>query len=310
MNKIEKILIAYDGSDYADSAIEDLRGAGLPNRLESLVLTATDAWELPTMVEATPPQMAVMSRAKIELIQRHLTECKERAKALADDGAKRVKEMFPDWNVSAEAVIGKPAWEIIKKAEEWEADLVTLGSHGRTAIGRVLLGSVSQKVLNEAHCSVRIARKREDGENESPRVLVAFDGSDCAETAVRMIAGRNWSKNTEFRIITADDDPFSRPAVSVIDAMAEGAEDSEEGKAWIEKMISKPVRLLETAGLKVSHSVKWGDARHIILREAETWKADSIFVGARGLSRFKRFLIGSVSSAVAAKAKCSVEVVR
>ena len=48
----------------------------------------------------------------------------------------------------------------------------------------------------------------------------------------------------------------------------------------------------------------------MILNEADEWKADSIFLGARGLGRFKRFLLGSVSSTVAAKAVCSVEIIR
>ena len=48
----------------------------------------------------------------------------------------------------------------------------------------------------------------------------------------------------------------------------------------------------------------------MILHEAGEWNADTIFVGARGIGRLKRFLLGSVSSAVAAHADCSVEVVR
>ena len=48
----------------------------------------------------------------------------------------------------------------------------------------------------------------------------------------------------------------------------------------------------------------------MILNEANEWNAKSIFMGARGLSRLQRFLLGSVSSSVAARAHCSVEVVR
>jgi nucleotide-binding universal stress UspA family protein len=92
--------------------------------------------------------------------------------------------------------------------------------------------------------------------------------------------------------------------------MPEGKKDSEAGKAWIHKMIDTPVQLLKTAGPNVSQRIKWGAPCGIILDEAEDWKADMIFVGARGLGRFKRLLLGSVSSAVAARAKCSVEVVR
>jgi len=67
---------------------------------------------------------------------------------------------------------------------------------------------------------------------------------------------------------------------------------------------------LRTRGLTVSSVIKEGDPKHVLLDEAERWGADCIFVGARGLSRVERFLLGSVSAAVAARAHCSVEVVR
>ncbi|MBO0799053.1 MAG: universal stress protein, partial [Blastocatellia bacterium] len=50
--------------------------------------------------------------------------------------------------------------------------------------------------------------------------------------------------------------------------------------------------------------------KRLLVSEAESWGADCVFVGARGLGRAGRFLIGSVSSSVAARAHCSVEVVR
>ena len=67
---------------------------------------------------------------------------------------------------------------------------------------------------------------------------------------------------------------------------------------------------LRTRGLTVSSVIREGDPKHVLLDEAEHWGADCLFVGARGLSRVERFLLGSVSAAVAARAHCSVEVVR
>jgi len=67
---------------------------------------------------------------------------------------------------------------------------------------------------------------------------------------------------------------------------------------------------LRTRGLTVSSVITEGDPKHVLLDEAEHWGADCIFVGARGLSRVERFLLGSVSAAVAARAHCAVEVVR
>ncbi|HEX2491994.1 MAG TPA: universal stress protein [Blastocatellia bacterium] len=54
--------------------------------------------------------------------------------------------------------------------------------------------------------------------------------------------------------------------------------------------------------------VKEEDPKRLLIAEAESWGADCIFVGARGMGRIERFLLGSVSSAVTARAHCSVEV--
>lgn len=67
---------------------------------------------------------------------------------------------------------------------------------------------------------------------------------------------------------------------------------------------------LRATGLAVSTWVREGNPKQVLVNEAKRWKADCIFVGARGLRGIKRFLLGSVSMAVTARAPCSVEVVR
>lgn len=61
-------------------------------------------------------------------------------------------------NVGAVAVPGDPRSKIIDAAAEWHADLIVLGSHGRTGVSRFLMGSVSEAVARHAPCSVEIVR--------------------------------------------------------------------------------------------------------------------------------------------------------
>ena len=89
-----------------------------------------------------------------ERAQHHL----EQAEVLAGRASEKLKAMFPKWSVSYHAEADSPAWAVIRRADEWKPDLIVVGSHGRSALGRFFLGSVSQKVMTEAHCSVRIAR--------------------------------------------------------------------------------------------------------------------------------------------------------
>ena len=169
-----KILIANDGSECADAAIEDLKRAGFPAKAEAVVMSVADVREMPT----SPFFLAKVS-SKIEHLMgtddeefsKNLEKHRQQAQIIAEKAADKIKKFFPEWKVSAEAVSGKPADELIKKADEWNPDLLVIGSHGRSAVGRLILGSVSHKVLHEAHCSVRISKQSGKKENSDLRIL-------------------------------------------------------------------------------------------------------------------------------------------
>jgi universal stress protein A len=61
--------------------------------------------------------------------------------------------------VDARVVIGDPASELLALARAEQADLVVVSTHGRTGIARAVLGSVAERVVREAHCSVLVARR-------------------------------------------------------------------------------------------------------------------------------------------------------
>jgi nucleotide-binding universal stress UspA family protein len=182
-----------------------------------------------------------------------------------------------------------------------------VGSHGRTALGRMFFGSVSQKVINAANCSVRVARGRIVEPDVPARIIVGVDGSEEADAAVDEIASREWPDGSEVRIVNsawtipAASDPGT--AVNLIEWIARETE-------RVNKVVEGAAEKLGSAGLKVSIVVKEQEPKALLCSEAEDMMADCIFVGARGMGRLERFLIGSVSSGVAARAHCSVEVVR
>jgi len=80
-------------------------------------------------------------------------------------------------------------------------------------------------------------------------------------------------------------------------------------EAIAQRFADEAAEPLRAAGLKVTPQVRSGDAKRELLAAAQQCNADCIFVGARGLSRIERFVLGSVSIAVATRAHCSVEVV-
>ena len=289
-----KILIAYDGSDCAQAALDDLRSAGLPAKAEVKVVAVLETWFPP------PSSWALLegaSRASQELD----------ALALAQGAAVSLRSLFPGWELTAQEEMGSPASALLKIADDWQPDLLVVGSHGRSAAGRFLLGSVSQKLIHEAHCSVRVARGRVQEPDTPLRLLVGVDGSAGAEAAVNAIAQRNWPANTEVRLTNAS---WAAPYLFTDTSASELARWVAEEQARIDASFQQAQENLQAAGLQVTTIIKQEDPKTLLCEEAERWGADCIFVGAKGVGKWERLLIGSVSSAVAARAHCSVEVIR
>jgi nucleotide-binding universal stress UspA family protein len=292
-----KILIAYDGSEGAESVIDDLKRAGLPRRAEAIVLTITEElFPAPTSIGGVSTTFG-----------KDLLEKEKGSLALARQAQSRIHQLFPGWKILVDAGIGSPGSEIIARADEWRPDLIMVGSHGRTALGRMFFGGVSQKVINAAQCSVRVARGRIVEPEVPARIIVGVDGSEEADAAVDEIASRNWPDGSEVRIVNS---ALTIPAASDPGTAVNLEEWIARETERVNKVVECAAEKLESAGLKVSIVVKEQEPKALLCSEAEELMADCIFVGSRGMGRLDRFLIGSVSLGVAARAHCSVEVVR
>jgi nucleotide-binding universal stress UspA family protein len=291
MKERVRILIGYDGSKCADAAFDDLHRAGLPRQASAVVLSVIENWSL-------APSGFELMEGMDELVQ---------IKATALLGAARVKSMMPEWEVEPEVAVGSPASVILEKAGAWNSDLIVVGSHGRTAAGRFFFGSASMKLAHEAHCTVRISRASREDPAMPLRMIIGIDGSKGSKEAVNVVASRHWPENSEARIVNACwriPTATSEPMLNRIAGWV--AEEHTRVKVAIDVAVEE----LRQAGLRTSVVMKEEEPKALLLNEAEGWNADCIFVGARGVGRVERLLTGSVSSAVAARAHCSVEVVR
>lgn len=294
MTAAMKILIAYDGSACAQAALDDLRSAGLPTQANVKVVSILETWLPP------PSSWALMegtTRASEELDRL----------ALAQGAAVSLRSMFPGWELTAQEEIGSPSGVLLKIADDWKPDLLVVGSHSRSAAGRFFLGSVSQKLVHEAHCSVRVARGRVQEPDTPLRIVVGVDGSAGSQAAVNVVAQRSWPPKTEVKLVNAT---WSSPHLYAEPAATAVMKWLAEEHARIEASLQQAQEKLQAAGLQVTRLTAQEDPKTLLCEEAERWGADCMFVGAKGVGRLERLLIGSVSSAVAARAHCSVEIVR
>lgn len=145
------------------------------------------------------------------------------------------------------------------------------------------------------------------------KILLAVDGSACSDAAVEELAKRPWPPHTEVKVITIVEipAPVGMEPWAVSPDYFETMERTlrQAGQAVLESTLPKLKTTTEKT-LKISSEIIQGSPAQVIVDEAESWGADLIVMGSRGLGLWNRLLLGSVSNAVVQHAKCSVEVVR
>jgi nucleotide-binding universal stress UspA family protein len=207
--------------------------------------------------------------------------------------------------------------EILSFAEENHPDLILVGARRRSNSSRFLMGSVSAAVVRHAKCSVQIVRARTHDfrAERSYRILAATDGSDHALKAMETLAARPLRPGTEIRVVSVIE-LILPPTLTMLEPGDLGfppdSGDFNEAKKEAHGNATRAMQILSRVCSHISEAlpVVSSGAKNAILEEAERWDADCIFVGSHGRRGLDRFLLGSVSEAVATHAKCSVEVVR
>lgn len=308
-----KILVAYDGSQCAEAAIDDVSQAGLPESGFARVVSVAEVWLPPPdiaegSVETESGYVEEVVRQHREQGEKVFTEASLRAK----HAEARLRAALPKWEVTSSAASGSPAWEILTAADEFETDLIIVGSQGLSVFSRLLLGSISQKVLSEAHCSVRISRGKNMTDFAPPRIVVGFDGSRGSIAAVDAICKRSWPPSSEVRLVAATELVSPGAITRFVPPVARMIEEvNVSGEHWIGGLAEPEIEKIRNAGLTAGLHIHPGNPKDILIEEAVRWGADCIFVGATAHGgSLGGVLLGSTSAAVASRAHCSVEVVR
>lgn len=148
-----KILIATDGSEFSLAAIKKC--------CEILVNPEKAEIKILSVFENLYPVATEPFAISAEYIQEMEAAGKTQAARYAADAENQLQRCLHGASVAVSTKILKGSAEqaIIEEAEEWGADLIVIGSHGRGFWKRMFLGSVSQTVIQHAPCSVLVVRK-------------------------------------------------------------------------------------------------------------------------------------------------------
>ncbi|MCL6547281.1 MAG: universal stress protein [Alicyclobacillus sp.] len=280
--ELRKILLATDGTDASDLAAR--MAAGLLERFQTAELVA---------LYVTP---IVLPYYDFSL---ELDRAEMREKAIVRSVEERLRQQLPEGGQSRftfQRFRGRPAEVISYVADQGGYDLVVVGSHGRGAVERTLIGSVSEEVIRESVVPVLVVPAKSEGaKTPIRRILFATDGSPSTSRALEMVKV----------LLTV------YPDAEVITLYVKDRIES-----WFRDNLSERVKKEEDQkALQLENSVKqdwlkpWrdrvrfrteeGKCAQVICKVAEEEGADLVVTGSHGLGRLDAMLAGSVSRAVA-----------
>ncbi len=144
----KSIVVATDGSKYSTAAASEAIGIAKRNNAKLTVIAVVPA----DIAMPTDLDFAALQREKLA----------DQEMQAAEKNAKAVKDAAQKAGVDAQAFVmsGKPADAIMEIAKDKSADLIVVGSHGRTGLEKLLMGSVAERVIIMSSCAVLVVKRK------------------------------------------------------------------------------------------------------------------------------------------------------
>ena len=204
--------------------------------------------------------------------------------------------------------------EILDRARQLHADLIVIGTHGRSGFHRLILGSVTEKVLRKAPIPVMTVPPAAPdvvpaGREPFRRVLCALDFSECSMLGLQFAIEFAKQHNARLGVLTVVEfapvgyDPYVGPETD-LGALQSAAE------VVIRDRLHGVVAAADRMAMDIEEMVVTGKAHRDVVRMANDWGADLIVLGIHGRTAVGRAFFGSTVVPVVRHAACPVLTVR
>jgi nucleotide-binding universal stress UspA family protein len=297
MGRYRKILVAVDGSPTSLHALEESfklaqnEGRGAPQKVEDFL--GTPVWI--TVVSVIPPYTGDLDLVAVggvmAAMRRPCDEALRKAQELAEKQRALIKTVCEE---------GEPHERIIDLAQAENCDLIVIGRRGLRRLERVLVGSVTARVIGYSPIDVLVVTR--DTNVGFKKVLIATDGSRYSELAKKRAIDFAGSYGGELVAVSAVDVPSELYA---------------ESPKTVEELVNKARSYVEAikneagqTGIKTEVIVREGEAYRVITDTARETSANIIVMGSHGRTGLKRLLMGSVTEKVIGHTPCPVLVVK
>ena len=279
MPRYKKLLVAFDGSPSSENALRQAFRLAEAERSWIKVLAVVPSYEGDIDMTGVKDIEAVLRGPAEKLI----------AKAKEIAAQEKV-------NILTNIEQGEAYETIIEVAEEENCDLIVMGRRGIRHVERMLMGSVTARVVGHSNKDVLIIPR--DSALGWKTVLLATDGSTFSESAAKKaidFALLYGSKLTAVSVLDITDE-FHAEAPAVVDKLIDNA------KATLGNVRT----MAESSGLTIETFIKEGEPYEKITQLAKEKNADVIFLGSHGRTGLARLLMGSVAEKVIGYAPCPV----
>ena len=283
MGRYAKILVAFDGSESSRNA------------LKQAIKLARDEQAFLGVLTVVPTYEGNIEFIGVRNIDEVLRGPMEKMKAEANDIAAAE-------GASVEVLVerGKAYERIVEKAEADGYDLVVMGRRGIHRSARVLMGSVTSRVIGHSDKDVLVIPR--DASAEWKNIVLAIDDSECSRAAADGAVYFARSYGGHITAVMGVDlaDEFYAEVPEAVEQMI--------GKA--ETSLDEVGTAAEKEGVAAEVVVREGKAYEAVLDVAEEKEGSVIFMGSHGRTGLKKLIMGSVTEKVIGYTRCPVMVVK